>query len=339
MYLNHLHNFRGMAICGIVGAHALQSFDWSGSDASYRIADTLFNESSVWFFFIAGFLFQYLSPKYKTKKYYIGKIKNVILPYLWLSIPALYVFTLVMPQNSVPPGFYDHSTGMQIVLFLLTGKHLEPFWFVPTITLIYLLAPLLLWLDRRVWPYLALPPLMVLSAWLGRDGLLIETGLTGMWSPVAKAVYLLSVYCFGMFLARFHDRFLRVMPRLWLPLAVMMAAAFAANVEYYDEQVHWMYVFKILACPLIVYGLHVWDEHVPAKIGLLGSLSFGLFFVHGYVLAAQKVAWSGVLGLPMPHGNAVSYVLYTAAVLAVCAVLLITVRRICGPQSRMLIGC
>jgi len=339
MYLQHLHNFRGVAICGIVGAHALHNFTWDEHSLWFRVLDTAFNQSSVWFFFIAGFLFQYLSPKYATRKYYIGKIKNVILPYIIMSIPALYVFTIVMQQDSMPVWFYDQPTALQIVEFLVTGKHLAPFWFVPTITLIYILAPLLIWLDRKIWPYLALPALMALSAWLGRSGLLVHTPLDGMYSPLSKAVYLFSVYYFGMFLGRYHNKLLEVMPRLWVPLAITAGIAFVANVVTFHEQVHWMYVFKMSTCPLLVYALHVWDRYIPKSFDTLGSISFGLFFIHGYVLAAHKIIWQAAFGTPTLPNSIVLYVVFTALVLGLCTATLVVAQKTLGRRSRMLVGC
>ena len=39
---------------------------WDQGSVGYRIFLTIANESSVWFFFIAGFLFQHLSARFKT---------------------------------------------------------------------------------------------------------------------------------------------------------------------------------------------------------------------------------------------------------------------------------
>lgn len=148
MFLSHLHNFRAIAIVGIVGAHSLHAFTWNENPLMFRFFDTLFNQSSVLFFFIAGFLFQYLSNRFEKWSYWKKKIQCVLVPYMLLSIPGLYYYTQLGIQDNVWPGFYDYSLGEQITYFLLTGKHLAPFWFVPTISIFYILAPALIIADR-----------------------------------------------------------------------------------------------------------------------------------------------------------------------------------------------
>ncbi|WP_420804924.1 acyltransferase family protein [Pacificimonas flava] len=145
----------------IICAHTVPSFDWSDWPTFGRVVDTICNQASIYFFFIAGFLFQFLSPRYETRRYLKQKFRTVIMPYLIMSVPALLVFTLVTQREGVWSWFYDLAIWEQIGLFLLTGKHLAPLWFVPTITLFYLAAPLLVRGDRARWMYF----LILLSIW------------------------------------------------------------------------------------------------------------------------------------------------------------------------------
>jgi surface polysaccharide O-acyltransferase-like enzyme len=88
-YLQNIHRFRSVAIIGIVAAHSLHNFTWAQGDLTFRVINSLANESSIWFFAIAGFLFLHLSKRFEYKSYLARKAKNVILPYLCVSIPAL----------------------------------------------------------------------------------------------------------------------------------------------------------------------------------------------------------------------------------------------------------
>jgi peptidoglycan/LPS O-acetylase OafA/YrhL len=338
MYLNHVHNFRAVAICGIVGAHALHNFSWPHGSLTFRIFDSISNESSIWFFFIAGFLFQYLLPKYTPKKYWESKAKNVFLPYLIMSIPALYVFTTTYIQNSVPKSFYtDYSLFEQIGLFLVTGKHLEPFWFVPAITCIYLLAPLLIWADRMRWPYLALPGLIALSIYLGRGGVVSLVELPWTFSQIGKATYLLPAYMFGMLCSRYHDEVLALSRRYLPVLATGAAMFFIADVLYPGSG--WRFAFKLITCPLLLLALHRADDVLRDRIAFLGTFSFGLFFVHGYVLAAEKMIWAQLTGTTAsPPGDIASYLVFTAATIALCAAMLWTVQRVLRQHSRLVVG-
>ncbi len=172
-YQQHIHVFRGVAIIFIVFAHTIPSLDWTNWPLPGKLIDSLANQSSIFFFFIAGYLFQHLSARFSFSKYLKQKLKTVIAPYVLLSIPALFVFTVLTQRTGMWSWFYDLDIWQQVALFMLTGKHLAPLWFVPTIALFYLVAPLLIWIDRKLpQGYWLILPLLALSTYLGRDAML-----------------------------------------------------------------------------------------------------------------------------------------------------------------------
>jgi len=339
MYLNHIHNFRSFAICGIVGAHALYNFEWQNNELMFVFFDSLFNESSIWFFFIAGFLFQYLSPRYSYGDYLLKKLKFVIVPYLILSVPALVASEFWVKQE-VPATFYALPVWEQVSLFLLTGKHLAPFWFVPTITIFYLIAPVFIKMDKLKWPYLLLPAVILLSAFLGRDGFLTATGLSGYYSPFSKGIYLFSVYFFGLFCSRYHQKVLDLMKKYHLIILTFVVVFFFSEMYWHGQQVYCQYLFKIFSCPLLIYYLYVYDGLLKERFGYLGTVSFGLFFIHGYLLSALKFIYFEATGLNnLPDGNLLNYTVLVLFVLLVCTYLLYFSRQYFGKSSRMLVGC
>ncbi|MEQ1889886.1 MAG: acyltransferase [Alphaproteobacteria bacterium] len=337
MYLANIHNFRTVAIMGIVGAHSLHNFDWSGGEILFRSFDALFNESSIWFFFIAGFLFQYLSRNFKAADYYLTKIKNVITPYLILSIPAL-VASLTFVDQEMPAGFENKHLVEQIFLFLITGKHLAPFWFVPTISIIYLFAPVLIAADRSRWPYFALPVLLVMSALLGRDGFLELTGLGGYFSPVSKAIYLFSVYFFGMFCSQFRAVIAKKIIVWHWPLLVLAVPAYLAAVMFPDATIKYIFVFKVISAVLLVYYLDLSGKDMFAKISYVGTASFGIFFVHGYFLQIIKIAMQYFTGAELFTGHIISLIVFIAAVTAASCLALWITQRALGKNSRLVVG-
>ncbi|NIB43123.1 acyltransferase [Pseudomaricurvus alkylphenolicus] len=337
MFLSHVHSFRGLAIVGIVGAHCIHSLDWDASAIEYKLFDTLFNQSSIWFFFIAGLLFQHLSAKVTLKKYYINKLKNVILPYLILSIPALYASIYLIRQD-VPEYLYEYQKWQQALAFLITGKHLAPFWFVPTISLFYLLAPVLLWLDKRPKVYLLLPVFLLLSALLGRSGLQAMIGDPLFASVPSKALYLFSVYWLGMVVGKFHDEFMDFFRKSVVFFWGASILCFSMNIIYFREQVHFIFLFKILFIPVLLVSLFKFDQQVRSSFRKLGDLSFGIFFIHGYVLAALKLGLP-VIGLPSHFpGELWIYILLVALVSVACVQILSLGRLLLGSRSRTVLG-
>jgi probable poly-beta-1,6-N-acetyl-D-glucosamine export protein len=263
----------------------------------------------------------------------------VLLPYLVVSIPAL-IGSLTIYDQGMVAGFDQQPLLMKIWLFLETGKHLAPLWFVPTITLIFLVAPLLLWVDTRRWPYLSLLLLIPLSAWLGRDGLLVQLGLNGNWSPVAKAAYLLSAYIFGMGCSRYYAQAIAFVAHWKWPLLGAVLALFALT-ALNTGAIHksGLFSYKILAAPLLLYALSRPQAAWIDRLSLLGHASFGIFFVHCYFLVAIKMGL-GLIGLPpLLPGSVVSVLAMTTLVLALSLLALQAAQTLLGRSCRYLVGC
>jgi surface polysaccharide O-acyltransferase-like enzyme len=336
---NNIHRFRSIAIIGIVVAHSLHNFIWSQNDLGFRMLNVLANESSVWFFTIAGFLFQRLGGRFEYRGYLTKKAKNILLPYVIVSIPAL-IASLTFYDQGMAPGFADASIPTKIFLLMVTGKHLAPLWFVPTICLIFLITPVLLRADTLRWPYLALIVLMPLSAWLGRDGVLTLFGLDGNWSALSKAVYLLSTFVFGMMCSRYHTQVIATVARWkWPLLAATIVTYVYAVATSTMSQCHGLYVFKMLCVPLLLYALQSRPAVAFDRISFLGDASFGIFFLHCYFLAAFRLARVAT-GLPekLP-GSALNVTLLSAATLALSVLSIHALQRSFGARCKLLIGC
>lgn len=330
MFLSHIHNFRAYAIVGIVGAHSLHAFQWDDNSMVFDFFDTLFNQSSVLFFFIAGFMFQYLSGRFEKWDYWGKKVRYVILPYLLLSIPGIYYYTTLGVQDNVWHGFYDNPIYQQVFYFLITGKHLAPFWFVPTIALFYVIGPLLIKADRDRRIYFLLPIFMIISLFLGRDG---------HYGPLNKAAYLFSVYLFGMFTSVYHDQMLALVKKYhWLLLALVVALI-VGNLLIDGQDRYFQYVLKVLMCPLLLYYFDCVESLVKNRLSYLAHISFGIFFIHAYVLPALKIIylkWSG--RTDFPEGDLISYMSLTVGVTLGCMLIIYLCQKLTGKYSRMLLG-
>lgn len=338
-YKNNIHRFRSIAIIGIVVAHSLHNFTWAQDSLSFRMLNALSNESSIWFFAIAGFLFQHLSEQFEYRAYLTKKTRNVLLPYVCVSIPAL-IGSLTFYNQGMAQGFAEASIPTQIFLLMVTGKHLAPLWFVPTIFLIFLITPLLLRADALRWPYLLLIVLMPLSAWLGRDGVLTLFGLDGNWSALSKAAYLLSSFMFGMMCSRYHVQVMALVAQWKWPLLAATVVAYvhavATSTVLYSQS---LYVFKMLCVPLLLYALQSRRAAVLDQISLLGHASFGIFFLHCYFLAAFKFARLAA-GVPEQLPGDVQSVAMLSTVTMVLCVASIYVLQFCfGARCQFLVGC
>lgn len=337
-YQHHLHVFRGIAIVLIVCAHTIPSLDWSDNPQLMRVLDGIVNQTSILFFFIAGYLFQHLSERFTFKGYIRQKAKTVILPYLLLSIPALYIFTELLQRTGMPAAFYTLPTWQQVAIFLITGKHLAPLWFVPTITLFYLAAPLFLWIDRkRPALYWVILPLLVLSSYLGRGG---------QWGPLNFALYLLPVYLLGMAFSRFRstaeDLTWKFRGALWV---VMLICVFAYTAEW-PSPPYWHLPGKTAMALLFTVYLLRHHSLFRGRLDYIAEVSFGIFFIHAYFISGLKVVsvylmqgqvYQGI-GEGVIPGNMLTFALYAGFVLAASCSFLWLAKRVLGDRSRMFVG-
>jgi surface polysaccharide O-acyltransferase-like enzyme len=138
--------------------------DWEDSKESFVIFKALFKDGTAYFIFIAGFLFQYLSKKYAYGDYLKKKFNNVILPYLIISIPAIF-YCISQGKVSNDVWFKDFFPSWplpyQVVALYSTGGHLYTLWFIPMIAIFYVISPLLIFVDKNpklYWSLLLLIP-------------------------------------------------------------------------------------------------------------------------------------------------------------------------------------
>ena len=79
-FLPHVHRLRAIAILSIVTVHCIGAFRWHDHPLSAAFLREVFDNSSVLFMFVAGFLFQHLSRGYTYEKYLRKKASHVLLP-------------------------------------------------------------------------------------------------------------------------------------------------------------------------------------------------------------------------------------------------------------------
>jgi surface polysaccharide O-acyltransferase-like enzyme len=327
--LGYVHNFRGLAILVIVALHCISAFRWREAPYLERALTILFSNGTVFFVFISGFLFQHLSPKFQYRTYLSRKFRFVMLPYFFVSMPAVAFFTLVMEREGMRVGFYDQSVITQMAEFLLTGKHLAPFWFIPTIGLIYLISPILLVLDRHPRLYWLLLVLLTYSVMSSNGS-----------NPFEAFLHFLPIYVLGMFCSRHREMVLTYTAKYRLVVALAVGCLFAVEYGFAVSMYSPMNLMqKLILCFLLLYLMTKVSGWPGAFLSMAGTLSFGIFFVHSYLIAATKAAIVNFGEGGLPEAN----IFYFLAFLIVAFVLTIGLVR-CGQHlterhSRYLIGC
>jgi len=331
-FLRYIHYFRGLAILFVIAGHLLMT--WPEGSYTHTFMRVLWENGTVLFVFIAGYLFQHLSRKFEYKSYLVKKVQNVIVPYLIVSLPII-VYRLM--TNDVPPvvleahpDFLSWKAWEKIGWFLLHGGHLQPLWFVPMISLFYLSAPLWIYIDRHPKFYYLLIVFCAVSFLVVREPFI---DIPRMF------VHFISVYVFGMFLSRYKNEYLEFAKKYYVWISLLTILAFTANLVWYGSYNNPLsYLHKMLFCCSFMYWLWRLDRYVPTFFALMADLSFGLFFIHYYVLLVVKAAYAKMAHQPIP-GNIVYWVIDLFLVTAGSILFIQLVKKFFPKKSRYLIGC
>lgn len=332
MFLKYINNFRGIAITYIVAGHSISAFAWDNTPQFKRLTKILLSNGTVFFVFIAGYLFQYLVKNYEPKKYFIAKLKYVLLPYFLVSIPAIVFFVFFQHREGVPIEFYDNPRWLQIISFYITGSHLAPLWFIPMISLFYLISPLLVVLDKNEWIYAFLPLFILISCLVSREG--------GIY--YSSFVHFFSVYVLGMFLSHYREVINVALVKPIFLTALVFAYLPLVGVEFYlmgESTMSFINLLrKLILCALFIGILIRLEGKFNDKyLKILAETSFGIFFVHSYIISAFKKAEENILGHYLA-GNLLVFIVFIAVVLLISAVSILIIKRILGPNSRFVVG-
>ncbi len=322
---------RSIAITLVVAAHSVQAPAIMFGYDPTQVSRVWFRHVNSVFIFVAGYLFQSLLESFRYRNYLLNKTRTVILPYLLMSVPALVIVIGVHhPLSHLPVPEWAQAPPLRVVFLLLTGSHLGPFWFIPMIVLFYVASPVFQWIDRNPAAYGSILPMLCVSALIGRNAV---NGYT-----LQAFVFYLPAYLTGMAVSHHEARIVPVLQRLW-PL--LLASYFLVNLVDPSSQAAELIglVSKVTFSLGLVGVLTLYGEQVPERIGWIGALSFGIYFVHSYLTLAVGPLAKAV-HFTDPGGIAFVTLsgLFSAAVLGVSVAIVVLVRRLLGRHSRTVIG-
>jgi probable poly-beta-1,6-N-acetyl-D-glucosamine export protein len=368
-YLADVHSFRAIAITAVVATHVMDYLGWENSPGPARdVALSLFQNGSVMFVFIAGLLFQYLSRDFSYRRYLGTKVRYVFVPYVVASLPTL-AHQYWRKFGVFSPQIYHGNPLRTVLSALVKASHLpRPFWFIPMIGLFYVAAPVFLWLDRKAKAYLLVVPVLLLVAGFAHRPLPINR-------PFHAFVYFLPSYVAGMAASKYREHWAAVASKslsrwgltgLALVFLVFEVGCLGRGGPLWSttpwsstlwsttpwSSTPWSstlwspipfaldsnQLFKLLQSAAILSWLAVAGDRVHRGLFRLAELSFGVFFVHEYVLYAfsrvhERLSAPG--SAPTIAHIIIGTLLATLGSLMVVA----TIKRLTGRWSRYVIGC
>lgn len=286
------------------------------------------DEVNIVFTFAAGFLFRHLSLREPYRAFMARRVVNVLVPYALISIPALLIYVVGDKQH----GHVDLSGVPDLLLpvyLLLTGLHLGALWFVPMIFVIYAATPVIRGIDGAGWRYAVAIPISLLL------GVTILTRPEVNANPPLAAAHYLPVFLIGMCCARYNAAIGALSRRVsvWAPALAILIALVPVSAAVPDAAQYPLKLVMLLC--LFVVASRTAGFRAPA-IDLLAKYSFGIFFLHGYFIAALRIfAARGDLTLQASVANVLAL---TALICLACVLVIRGVKLVGGRHSRLLVG-
>lgn len=347
MHIQSFSNYRAIAIFLIVAGHFLGQLGPQGNSFIEKILVNLIQGGTALFVFISGFLFHHIFyEKFKYKKFLISKFKNVLIPYIILG--SLAVVIQVISFNDKYNGFFLPTSELWFykyivptIKYYLTGGFLAAYWYVPFILVTFLLSPLhirFISCNSRI-RFLVIFLFALIAITIHRP--------IGNLSVPQSVLYYTPLYLFGIVASihreEIYDRFHGKEGYLLL-LCVFISSlqVFNGDVGNYHKSMwsvsglDFMFIQKNVLCLFFMVLLHRF-EHVNNKwLNLTANTSFAIFFLHPYILTLFEK--SHLQLFENTYFIWVGYLTLVCAVIIICILLALMVKKIFKKNSRYLIG-
>lgn len=330
--IDEIHYLRGFSILLIMTGHIL----YVDTDSSfYLFVETFFPNSTLLFVFISGYLFQYLLVKFSFKQYLVKKVKYVIFPYLIISIPLIAFRILYQPSYLAEVVVNDINTKSyiyQVVFYLTSGLHLVPLWYIPMISIFFVLAPVFKFIDTNPKWYWVLPFLFIASQFVLRDEFEDITRIGEMF------LYFLFMYIFGMFISHYKDEVDKILMKhfKWILTGfIITSIVILMDFQWKD------YLFYVQKSCLIFVMLNLLSNLQSSRMkkyfSEIANLSFGMYFIHFILILILRMIRMKYFNESLPT-SIFEWLLTTILVIVVTYWIVKLIKIIFGKNSRYLIG-
>lgn len=344
MHLKSIEYFRAIAIVLIVAGHCYAISGWIIDSFAELVLANIITGGTTLFVYISGFLFHHVFYKnFNYRKFMIKKFRNVYLPYLFLSIFAIYHALLTrIPFPEFYFGLKDTAVDQIVrptLLYLWTGG-VFAYWYIPFIMGVFLLSPLFIrYIDSSRGCRIGLFCLSLAIA------LFIHRPVNN-FSILQSIVFFLPAYMFGILCSMEKEHlYARLSCRLWLIatgvilLAMLQAACYdtAGSLQkppFAFNGIDINILQKLLLSLFFVVFLHRYEQVESKLLTTLAAASFSIFFLHGWFIHMFSLIqnhYRTFYGLQL-------LVPLTFLILSASYLLAKTIKSALPKHSRMLIG-
>lgn len=349
---NHLvfvDGFRAVAIVAIVVGHCFQlSFDSAvGEPSSADFLLNIITGNTTLFVFISGLLFHHVFYKnWNYGRFMVSKLQKVFIPY---AICCLFLLAWVNLKGATPYTHTHHALGVvqnvytDYAFSLVSGQLGLSLWYIPFVAIIFIASPLFV-------KFIELSPkqrakLLVVALAIG---LLVNRSPHNV-DKLQNLAYFVFYYLLGIEVSLRREVITNWLSRretfvfLALLLGIVsyieftwqgLLGTYGSWFHYHEPNVH--YFQKIILIFFCCAFLIQFPSFNQGRMKSLADDSFGIFFTHNLVIAMlSSVLGNGVV---VTGYKFLDLGLYGIIVLALSWLIVVTIKKRAGRDSRMLIG-
>lgn len=340
MYLNSINYFRGIAIIWIVLPHCRR---FSAIEYNTIFAQTIGNliqGGSFLFIFISGFLFHHVFySQFDFHSFFKRKLKFVLVPYLVMSIILMLIYILTNDLSPDKILYYFE----RIFYFLVTGKHLVPYWYIPFIMIVFVLSPLFVLFIKFPLKIQLFIILLLLTM-----PILIGRPLPSLFMAFNSVLYNSPVYLIGMVCSQRKETIYTNLIKkeyyllgtiIILALIQTYLKAYGIFIEYGEviESRKILMLQKIVFCIFFLVWLHRFEKSEFKFLNLLAANSFGIYFVHQFFIKGLFAA-KGYFDFSVPPNSPTVYFLVTTLIITISLSSILILKKIVPKYSRYIVG-
>ncbi|WP_166963093.1 acyltransferase family protein [Yeosuana marina] len=350
VFLGYLHSFRALAILKIVLGHAVAAAfiaaygAFNDTAPIIMISEIFYHDSTIYFAIISGLLFsRVLKPK-GYNKFYISKLKNIVLPYIFVTLVLTFIKIKFDDVANFQEGIsYYASKVFKNIIF---GKANFALWYIPVLIVLYIVTPVLEFLQKtntltKVFFFF----IMIIPLFVSRIQVLTEYTL-----KIETMLYFIGAYAVGMYLGSDLERKLQLIKRYKYAIITAVVICTIILFYFYSNKINMMgkvslresvfYIQKIgLALVFIMLFKRLGDRQ-PKWLVPIARDSFSIYFIHGTVLYAISHFFMFIVGAKAiaPLNIVLGAFLLLVVSISISMIIVYFFKKVFGKKSRMIIG-
>jgi len=351
MRLNSIHYFRGIAILFIVAGHCTSLSEGHIDTLFEKFIVNLTHGGSTFFIFISGFLFHHIFYRnFDYRNFMIKKTKNVLFPYIILSIIPIFYYVFINKSGPYPDFFFSSNKGIffeyvrPVSFYFLTGGTFYPYWYIPFIMVIFALSPIFIsFIHLTTYSKILIMSVMLLFSTI------IHRPIGNLF-VIQSVVYYTPVYLFGIVASIYKEKIYKYLERKEIYLLLIAFLFALSQVAFYKNFLNLhknpfditvidiMILQKCILCLFFMVWLHRFEDRQFTYLNKVAEASFAIYFLHPIILCILAKLLDHLVFSYYEISVLLILIPSIVLVLLICLMVALITKFVFNSKSRLVIG-